>query len=511
VAEQGSSTPARAATPSGDLRARAYDVRIRAAGRGLEQAPATHVTNGDEDRYTARTGSFSKGLSHDAVGNVQPDAYASMLNALTGMTAGAFENVPMGGVRRFVNPEAGLGYEMQGPHPHGVAVAPPPAFSSAEEASEIAENYWMAVLRDVPFEDYPSNALAAQAAADLSRLTAFRGPRVDGRVTPEVLFRAALQGASEGPYLSQFFLLDAPMGAESMTRQIRTVLPGIDYLTDYDEWLAAQNGHMPWPDQYDRTPRYMRNGRDLGQWVHFDLLYQAYLEAMLVLFRIGARRSAENPYLKSQNQAGFATLGSQHIATDVCAVAKPAVRATWFQKWFVHRRLRPEEYAGRVHNHLTGRARSPIHDSILGSSVLRVLYDRHRSYLLPQAYPEGCPLHPAYTAGHATVAGACVTVLKAFFDESFVIRSARRVDAETNTLVPYEGRPLTVGGELNKLASNVAMGRNIAGVHWRSDAEQSLRYGEQIAIAFLRDDRDGLHEQFGGYTFTKFDGERITI
>ena len=59
-------------------------------------------------------------------------------------------------------------------------------------------------------------------------------------------------------------------------------------------------------------------------------------------------------------------------------------------------------------------------------------------------------------------------------------------------LVPYYGPPLTVGGELNKLASNVATGRNIAGVHWRSDAMNSLRLGEEIAISLLRDQTRAL-------------------
>ena len=36
--------------------------------------------------------------------------------------------------------------------------------------------------------------------------------------------------------------------------------------------------------------------------------------------------------------------------------------------------------------------------------------------LLPMAFPEGSPMHPAYGAGHATVAGGCVTMLKAFFE-----------------------------------------------------------------------------------------------
>ena len=39
------------------------------------------------------------------------------------------------------------------------------------------------------------------------------------------------------------------------------------------------------------------------------------------------------------------------------------------------------------------------------------------TYLLSQVYPEGSPNHPTYTSGHATVAGACATILKAFFDK----------------------------------------------------------------------------------------------
>ena len=65
--------------------------------------------------------------------------------------------------------------------------APPPAFASRENAAEIAENYWMALLRDVPFTDYPSNPIAAAAAADLNLFGAdFKGAKNDqGQVTPE--------------------------------------------------------------------------------------------------------------------------------------------------------------------------------------------------------------------------------------------------------------------------------------------------------------------------------------
>jgi hypothetical protein len=60
------------------------------------------------------------------------------------------------------------------------------------------------------------------------------------------------------------------------------------------------------------------------------------------------------------------------------------------------------------------------------------------------------------------------------------------------------------GGELNKVTSNVAIGRNIAGVHWRSDGTESLFLGEQVAIALLRDHRQTFNEHFGGWEFTMY-------
>ncbi len=42
---------------------------------------------------------------------------------------------------------------------------------------------------------------------------------------------------------------------------------------------------------------------------------------------------------------------------------------------------------------------------------------------------------------------------------------------------------LTVGGEANKLAANIALGRSHAGVNFRSDGRQSLILGEEAAIS----------------------------
>jgi hypothetical protein len=105
-------------------------------------------------------------------------------------------------------------------------------------------------------------------------------------------------------------------------------------------------------------------------------------------------------------------------------------------------------------------------------------------------------------------------MLKAFFDESHVIPNPVVPGADGLTLVPYTGPDageLTVGGELNKLASNVATGRNIAGIHWRSDGNESIALGEAIAISILRDQSRTYKENFGGLTFTRFDGTTVAV
>ncbi len=103
-------------------------------------------------------------------------------------------------------------------------------------------------------------------------------------------------------------------------------------------------------------------------------------------------------------------------------------------------------------------------------------------------------------------------MLKAFFDESRVIADPVQPDpGDPTRLVPYSGPALTVGGELNKMAANVALGRNTAGVHWRSDGTESMLLGEALAISILRDQKTGYNEQFTGFSLTKFDGTTITV
>ncbi|HMY76301.1 MAG TPA: EamA family transporter, partial [Blastocatellia bacterium] len=541
---------------------RAYDLRVQSATFQKIAPLPDHPNNGDEERYPNRIGNFSKGLPHNSLGEVNQAAYNAYLQAIKTGNPDDFERIPMGDTQvQFKNPQAGLTYAMEGVDPAHCFQPPAPAFASAEIAGEIAENYWMALTRDVFFLDYDSNPLTNAAAADLTKFSDFRGPRFRsarltarpeailsevqagpsaapeliteptpgvvqerqgqilrqqqlGPVTPGTLFRGNTPGDLIGPYISQFLWQDIGYGVQTISQKMRTTIPGDDYMTTYNDWLYSQNarGNANLPNRYDQTRRYIRNGRDLAEWVHIDVLFQAYFNATLLLLGWNAPTDPNNPYSKYRNQDGFGTFGPPHIQSLVCAVAAKALRAVWYQKWYVHRRLRPEAFAGRVHNHLTKATTYPIHNDILNSAAVQEVNRKYGSYLLPMAFVEGCPTHPAYGAGHATVAGACVTVLKWWFDESWPIPDPVVPTPDGLSLLPYRGtETLTVGNELNKVAANVAFGRNIGGVHWRSDGIESLKLGEAIAISILQDQKDCWNERFPGLSLTKFDGTRITI
>lgn len=510
----------------------ALGIREDAAKQERALPLPAHNVNGDEARYPNRISNFSKGLPHDNLGHVVPAAYDAMVRALESGVPANFEKIPLGGDRRLVNPQAGLAFDLEGADSHALAIAPAPALASKRQAGEMVENYWMALCRDVHFASYGSDATVARAAIDLAKLSEYRGPK-----TALQLFRGRTPDDTRGPYLSQFLWLDVPFGALTIDQRMATAVSGLDYVLDHDTWVAVQNGKSQGNNEMDSEARYIRNGRDLGQWVHIDALYEAYFNACLILLGAGAAFDDNNPYTtsRSKTQDGFGTFGGPHILSLVTEVATRALKAVWFQKWYVHRRLRPEAMAGLVDNHENRRAKYDLDAELLGSDALQAVRAFNEaktggaqkgSYLLPLAFPEGSPTHPSYGAGHATVAGACVTILKAWFKEStkmtdLTFKAGGKTaggpviaSADGKSLVPYSGTDassLTVGGELNKLAANVAIGRDFAGVHWRSDYEASVELGEQVAISVLRDQKRTYNEAFQGFSLTKFNGETIVV
>jgi len=496
-------------------------VRAAAADRAYSAQIPDHPSNGEETSYPY-VASASKGLPHDDMGEVDPSAYRALLRALDSGRPEDFERIPLGTAngRRLLNLQSGLAFDLEGPDTHGLVVPPAPRIDGAENSAEMAELYWMALLRDVRFTDFDNVAIVAEAADDLSAYSDFRAPKKDGQVTPRTLFRGLTPGDLVGPYISQFLLQDSQLGTLRTVQRHDTVEPGVDYMTDFDEWLAVQRGAARITDRDFINTRYIQTPRDMGHYTHFDVLYQAYLNACLILLGMGASPSEiqdpGNPYLASQNQIGFTTFGTPHIVGLLAEVANRAIRHTAYQQFFVHRRQRPEAFGGRIEVQLCrdpGRYDGIIHSEILHSDVLKRVKDQYGSFLLPQGFSEGSPMSPAYHSGHSCVAGACVTILKAWFNESYVIPNPVVPNDVGTALVPYTGPDsdrLTVGGELNKLAANIGNGRCMGGVHYRTDNSEAFKLGEAIAIGILRDQKPTTNED-GFFTITRFDGTTITI
>lgn len=495
-------------TPTDARITASYLVRVERAHANAAKPVPMQQNNGDEEFYTERLGAFTKGLQHNSLGEVDMLQFEQFIHALE---TRQFNQIPQAAdaERKFANPQAALAYNLLGGDPQQYAIPPAPAFNTSELAAEYVENAWMAVTRDVPFAEYETNPLTMEAAEELDGLGGnFTGPRP---VTTDVLFRGLSPGCQVGPYLSQFFYLPMMYGMHQFNLKVQPRAAGVDFMITFNEYLNIQNGRNPTgTEQLVGSPRYMISGRDLSNWVHVDVIWQAYHMATLTLYTLDAPLNPTNPYLVSQNQEGFATFGQPDIITKVAEVASHALHAVWYQKWFVHRRMRPEVFGARIHVNKTMNVPYPIDPIALDTAANTYIFAATGHYLLPQAFPEGSPMHPSYGAGHGTVAGACTTIMKAFFDEDWIIPNPMQPDATGATLIPVSAN-LTVGGEVNKMANNVAIGRNIAGVHWRSDATESLLLGEQVAIDFLRDYKKTYNEAFTGWRFTKFDGTVVNV
>lgn len=513
------------ATPSGVNNSRiaqAFQLRVTEAVSDALVPAATNVNNGDDARYADKGGTYTKCLEHDQFGRVVPSSYNSFKKALSSGKFSQFEQILLGGTRTLNGPQGGLAFDLEALDnvQFGQPQVPPaPGIASDQSGTEMVEHYWASLLRDVAFDDYGSNSLAAAAAAELGSQPTYFGPRnSSGQVTPNLLFRGIYPGETLGPYVSQFFIQPTVFGAQPIGQQQLTYLPNLDYGTNFQEWLEIQNGvDTGNRNQVDPQLRYRRNGRDLAAFTHVDVLYEAYFNALLLLLSIGAPVNPGNPYANSRIENGFGTFGGPDFAATVGEIAAKALNVVWYQKWFVHLRPRPEAFGGNIQLVKTGQgAESNVKPSnvVLNSQGLQQSFNKYGSWLLSLAFPEGSPAHPAYPTGHGTVGGACITVLKFFFDGTFVIPNPVVPTDDGLSLNPYTGSDagqLTVNGELNKLGHNVTFGHGIhAGIHWRSDSDTSMLLGEALALSFLKDKAKTYNEPFT-VKITKFDGTTATI
>lgn len=503
-------------------RMEAFRIRMDSAISHRKAPLPAQLNNGEEALYPDKGATFTKGLVHDSFGRVDLAAsYPSFIKALTTGNPADFDKIILGGTRTLNDPQGGLAFQLEGDDPTAMTAPPAPAMASEAFAAEMIEMYWGALLRDVEFNSYGTNAAAIAAAGELNGLSGYAGPRNSGgQVTANELFRGVFPGELTGPYISQFAVLPTFYGAQPIGQQWQVFLPagggGADYMTDFASWLAVQNGAYPTGLQYDPVYRYVRNGRDFASMTHVDLPPQEAFVALLVLLDIGAPLNPGQYYAKPHPDNGFATLGGPDLSQMVSEVVARALQVVWWQKWMNHLRARPEVAGAFAHLALTGKGAETevkLSPTLLNSQAVANTFSRQGTYLLPQAFPEGSPVHPDYPTGHGTWMGASITVLKFIFDGNFVIPNPVMVDptSDGTALIPYTGPDLTVNGELNKLADNVSFGHGIhAGIHYRSATYQSLLLGEAVALAILQDKASCYNQKFA-VNIQKLDGTTATI
>lgn len=518
--------------------------------------------NGDEERFE-RIGlpgfaSFTKALAHDTNGFVKRASLDSLLEAIQEGTQEAFEDVQLGGgVRLLANPLNAYSFQLIGNDSNGARMAAAPKFGSRNTAVDMVERYWMALCRDIRFDQYDKSKLIAAACEDLNNLGFEQ--EFGFICTPQTVFRGPYEGCDVGPHVSQFLLQDFLFGNQPIRQLQRFPRVGLDYLTDLDSWNSVNNGDSDptGSDILDGT-RYIATLRDAGQWVHIDFPHQSGLWATIILLGLGVDIADVSPYANGDitTAEAFGSLGGPDITIQSGFAGVSALKHAWFQKWCVHRRLRPEVYAQRLElfrrGVLGGKPNAPFDDEKFndlfgdGADVWRKTQvlprifehnkrqnieqnrgDKEGTWLLPMAYPEGSPTHPAYPGGHATFVAAAATVAKAFFEDGVLPHPKIPIDGDQQ-LGDLKGTTLTIHGELNKLIANVTLFRDGAGMHWRTDGTAfgpntrpdrpgmpietgGNLLGERMAVSMLRDLKRTYRESLGLFEFRGISGNLIQL
>ena len=579
---------------------KSYSIRVDAAELARSRQHPIHEANGDEQRYGGDKYfmSFTKGLIHNPTTGLleDPKDFVEFRRAIDNGFIDPFTDRVRHGAKYKVNdqgniveednpqdldfrqweaPTAGVVHELEGPDAQAVTIPPaPPLLDSTRNTNpelifEMAEVYELAILRDVPLNNFDNKNTTDELTASIARLNNLdyvknqngRPRKVNqaGELDLQTVFRGSSPGVEVGPYLSQFLLIGnkGVNGVDNTTtgriaygvQQIDQRVPVAslqNYMTQWENYVKVQRGIKQERETYvegNGSHRFIYTPRDLATYVHYDALYQAYLNACFILLGMGTPFDPSFDHLSGGGEAakdpktrphagGFALYAGPHILTLVTEVATRALKAIRFQKFNNHIRLRPEALAARI-DLVRRKNNGEIQESLIPQALSQYVHGfidklgsngsgnlttstlgkiaeiAESSYLLPMAFPEGSPMHPAYGAGHATVAGACVTILKAFFDTSTVLikdsnneyKFKHKEDQDqfiafrTNSLgtdlitedINNISEALTLEGELNKLAANISIGRNMAGVHYFSDYYDSIRMGEQIAIGILQE------------------------
>src|SRR5262249_45991010 len=143
------------------------ELRQRVALQQSKRSVASMTANSDETSLPGWIACFTKGLSHNRLGEVEPVAYAMLLDAIRSSKPSDFERVPRGGGRKLNNPQAPLSFHLEGGDPPTFHIPPAASIPTPAAAQETSELYWQAPSRDVPFSSYGKSPVIGEAAQRL--------------------------------------------------------------------------------------------------------------------------------------------------------------------------------------------------------------------------------------------------------------------------------------------------------------------------------------------------------
>ena len=228
---------------------------------------------------------------------------------------------------------------LEGADAAAISVPPAPAFASACGWRPRCRRELLVCLDTrCGVQSYAVDPTTAQAVADLNKLSDFRGTKANGQVTTDVIFRSNTPGDLADPYISQFLWKTVPMGGRNFTQQYRTSVAGNDYMTNHADWLKVLKGATNGTNVFDSAPRYIRNNRDMAQFLFVDFMGQANINAFFLLVDLRSSRTLTRqprPQLDSRRHRA-STFGPPGILDLVSRAPDTALRASFYQKWLVH-------------------------------------------------------------------------------------------------------------------------------------------------------------------------------
>ena len=395
------------------------------------------------------------------------------------------------------------------------------------QALELAELYVLTLIRDCPLHAM-NDANCQYLTRGINFLNSFSSRPYD--YTPDNIGAFPFKDDVQ-PRLSQHWFLPQRVGASPPYRRLYNVQRSNTDVWRREQYYESQQGNYTNRQNYETSLKYVHSCRSLGSNVNGEPVYSTYFLAALGTYELLStvekdvfERQPPGSYVYTSINGGY-----DDLLVSIAEVSRYALAESYRRKYWSYLRARPVQFASMVDLLLSDKSTGVVRtftdhfDTVERRNFLNLMGDLTQSdvgefnYLLRTQYITDN--HPSFPHGHGTVAGAAVTIIKAMlrleteFGQSVVWPRPMNDGSEDGTTLNTKTGQTTFTAELNKLAFNVALGRMCVGQHFNTEAYESLLFGEEIGIQFLRkrlcdSDSQTLLRPF---RFERFDGTKIIL